>query len=291
MKEILTEITPLSDKDFFYLSERHKPTFNYPLHRHVELELNFVGNCQGSHRVVGDSVEVLGDFDLAIIGSGIEHGWMQGECTSPDIHEITIQFSPTLMGDSLFLKTQMLPIYEMLNSARMGLAFDMPAIMSVYGKLKELPRLESGFSRVIAFLDILHTLAEQPGRHVLATSSFAEMAPTSESRRVRKVQEYIVANYDKTITLDYLASLVSMTPSSFSRFFKQRTGCNISDYIIDTRIGHAVRELIDTTTSIAEICFICGFNNISNFNRLFKRKKGLTPKEFREYYRKHRILV
>ena len=85
--------------------------------------------------------------------------------------------------------------------------------------------------------------------------------------------------------------MVGMTPVSFSRFFKLRTGKTLSDYMIDIRMGHAARKLIDTTTSISEISYDCGFNNISNFNRIFKKKKVCSPKEFRDSYRKRKMLV
>ena len=62
MNKVITEITNLGDKDCFYLVERHKEEFSYPLHKHEELELNFVAHCQGARRIVGDSMEVLGNM-------------------------------------------------------------------------------------------------------------------------------------------------------------------------------------------------------------------------------------
>jgi AraC-type DNA-binding domain-containing proteins len=82
-----------------------------------------------------------------------------------------------------------------------------------------------------------------------------------------------------------------MSPVSFSRFFKLRTGKNLSDYIIDIRLGHAARLLVDSTDTISEICYECGFNNISNFNRIFKKKKSMTPKEFRQLYKKNKVVI
>lgn len=101
-----------------------------------------------------------------------------------------------------------------------------------------------------------------------------------DSRRVQKVQEYINAHYQEEIRLNQLADMVGMTPVSFSRFFKLRTGKNLSDYIIDIRLGFAARLLVDSTMSIAEICYECGFNNLSNFNRIFKKRKNVRPKSF-----------
>ena len=93
------------------------------------------------------------------------------------------------------------------------------------------------------------------------------------------------------IRLATLADIAGMSPSAFSRFFKLHTGRNLSEYIIDIRLGCATRLLVDTSQSIAEISFNCGFNNLSNFNRIFKKKKNCSPTEFRENYHKTRIIV
>lgn len=107
----------------------------------------------------------------------------------------------------------------------------------------------------------------------LSSSSFAKIEVHSDSRRVQKVQDYIGKHYQEEIRLGLLADMVGMTEVSFSRFFKLRTGKNLSDYIIDLRLGHATRLLVDSTMAIAEICYECGFNNLSNFNRIFKKRR------------------
>ena len=108
---------------------------------------------------------------------------------------------------------------------------------------------------------------------------------------IQRVIRYINLHYTEEIRLSQLAELTDMTSVSFSRFFKLRTGKSLSDYIIDIRLGHATRQLVDSTKTVAEICYECGFNNLSNFNRIFKKKKGCSPKEFREIYYKKKIFV
>ena len=105
------------------------------------------------------------------------------------------------------------------------------------------------------------------------------------------VNQTISKNYMDELRLPELANMAGMSPSAFSRFFKLHTGRNISEYIIDLRLGYAARMLVDTAKSISEIGFDCGFNNLSNFNRIFKKKKGCSPSEFRENYHKTRIIV
>lgn len=291
MNKIITEITPLSEKDCFYLIDRYKDRFTYPVHRHGEYELNFVANCEGARRVVGDSIETLGQYDLVLIGHGIEHGWEQHECKSDKIREITIQFSPELFGESLLAKTQLASIRRMLEISSNGIAFTCEGIMRVYNRLDNLTKIESGFYRMLELMSILHELAEDGHYRKLSSSSFVSVKPSVDSRRVQKVKDYINAHYKEDIRLNELAELVGMTPTAFSRFFKLRTGRSISDYVIDIRLGHATRQLVDSTTSVAEICYGCGFNNVSNFNRIFKKKKGNSPKVFREIYQHHKVLV
>lgn len=291
MNKIITEITPLSEKDCFYLIDRFKDRFTYPIHRHAEYELNFVSNCNGARRVVGDSIEVLGLYDLVLIGNGIEHGWEQYECTSDKIREITIQFSHDLFGETLLAKNQLASIRRMLELSSNGIVFSNEEIMRVYHKLDNMTKIESGFYRMIELLSILYELAEAGNYRQLSSSSFAPVKVMDDSRRVQKVKAYINDHYKDEIRLNDLADLVGMTPTAFSRFFKLRTGRSISDYVIDIRLGHATRQLVDSTTSISEICYGCGFNNVSNFNRIFKKKKGNSPKTFREIYQHHKVLV
>jgi AraC-like DNA-binding protein len=134
-------------------------------------------------------------------------------------------------------------------------------------------------------------LSTSDGCRSLSSSSFADVKSPTDSRRVRKVEQEIAANYNKQLYLKDLADMVGMTPTAFSRFFKMRTGRTLSDYIIDIRMGHASRMLIDTTMTMSEICYECGFNNISNFNRIFKKRKGCCPKEFRDGYQRTKLIV
>ena len=108
---------------------------------------------------------------------------------------------------------------------------------------------------------------------------------------MQTVKQYIDEHFTENLTLATLSDMVCMTPSAFSRFFKTRTGRTLSDYIIDIRLGHAARMLVDTSMTGSEICYECGFNNQSNFNRIFKSKRGLTPRDFRAMFKKNKVIV
>ena len=143
--KVLHEITPLGDRDFMYVADRYKSEFNYPIHCHDMMnmmELNFVENAAGCLRVVGDSNEVIGPYDLVLITSSeLEHAWEQNGRPATDIHEITIQFRLDFdRENSAFLTNPFDSIYKMLVRARKGLAFPMSSIMRVYRQLTNLSR-------------------------------------------------------------------------------------------------------------------------------------------------------
>ena len=288
---VITAASPLGEKDCFLMVDRDKESFTYPLHRHEEMELNFVENCDGARRIVGDSIEGLGKYDLVLLGSGLEHMWDQYDCRSHSIHEVTIQFPPNLLGEHFLQKNQFSSLRTLLENAKRGVAFELPAIMEVYGKITGIASIQDGFYRMICLLEILYDLSRQDSYHLLASKSFANVKNQPESRRVRAVEEYIDKNFKGEVRLKTLADIAGMTPAAFSRFFRTRTGKTVSDYIIDIRLGYAARQLVDSHSSVAEICYSCGFNNISNFNRIFKKKKGCSPTAFRDNYHKSKIII
>ncbi len=291
-RRIIHEITPLMGKDVLYIADRHKKEFTYPIHNHSVYELNFVENAKGVRRIVGDSQEVIGDYDLCLITSpDLEHVWEQNECHSDDIREITVQFDFSMSDETLFGRNPYASITRMMQEAKRGLSFPLQAIMKVYGMLDTLSSIKDGFYAVQQFLTILYELSRCENARTLASSSYAKVTVEDDSRRILKVKNFISKNYMDELRLPELASLAGMSSSAFSRFFKLHTGRNISEYIIDLRLGYAARMLVDTAKSISEIGFDCGFNNLSNFNRIFKKKKGCSPSEFRESYHKTRIIV
>ena len=290
---VLHEITPLAESDFMYVADRHKTEFNYPIHNHDVCELNFVENAAGCRRVVGDSSEVIGDYDLVLItGPELEHVWEQHECHSDDIHEITIQFNLDFNNESgPFGTNPMASIRKLCQRAQRGVAFPLKAIMNIYPRIERLSTISDAFYASRELLTILYELSKSDGVYELASSAFAKVSVESDSRRVLKVKTFIESHYSDELRLQQIADLVNMTPSAFSRFFKLRTGKSLNEYIVDVRLGHAARRLIDTTDSVAEVCYTCGFNTLSNFNRLFKKRKGCNPTAFREKYRKTKVIV
>ena len=174
----ITEVTPLGEKDCFLMVDRDKDAFTYPLHKHEELELNFVENSDGARRIVGDSIEVLGKYDLVLVGSRLEHMWEQYDCQSHSIHEITIQFPPDLLGEQFLKKNQLNSLRTLFENAKRGVAFELPVIMRVYEKITSITAAQPGFYRMLSLLEILYELSLQEEYHLLASKSFANVKNT-----------------------------------------------------------------------------------------------------------------
>ncbi|MEO8416076.1 MAG: AraC family transcriptional regulator [Ginsengibacter sp.] len=281
--KILREITPLTQSDCFSIFSRSKKEFDFPLHFHEEFELNFIQNAAGAKRIVGDHVEEISDIELALVGPNLQHGWFTNKCKDKIINEITIQFHRDLFDEKFLQRNQMSFIRTLLHRSSRGVLFSKATTLSIMPRLIQLPQ-KHGFDSVLELLSILHDLSTSRNLRTLSDISFNPDAPSYNSRRIEKIMSYLNNNFNENITLGDAAKIAGMADVSLSRFFKFRTGKTFIDTLNEVRLGHASRMLIDTTYSINEIAYKCGFNNMSNFNRIFKKKKDNTPKEFRQNY-------
>ena len=261
MSEFLQEIVPINKDDLFIILNHPNAKFDYPVHYHPEYEINLVMDCTGS-RVVGDSEEAFGTSDLVMVGPSLPHAWKSDAETN---HVITIQFSADMLNYPMVSKRIFSPIRQLLQDSVHGLSFE-------------------GTDQAAIKEQIIANLMANANRKRLVTNLYEpELGATSKSRRITKVCEYIDKNLDKELSLSDVAELVNMSESAFSHFFKKRTGMSYINYVNNQRIAKACTLLAETTLSAAEICYDCGFNNKSNFIRIFNKKKGMTPIEYRKF--------
>ncbi len=282
-ENINREITQLKSDDVFLIIDRVKQKFDFPIHFHPEYELNFILNGKGVRRVVGTSMEEIDDIELVLVGPNLEHGWETHNCTSQNIYEITIQFHGDLFNNKLLSLKNFKPLQDLFKKSKHGILFDRNTAMKLMPRIKELNSTD-GVSDFIKLLKLLEELADAKAPRLLS-SNVVRDSDYDNSDRIKKVQEFIKQNHSRKISLKEICALVNMSPSSFNRFIKKRTGKTFIEYMNDERISHAIKLLIETDMSIGEIAYKCGFNNIANFNRFFKKSKNVTPSEFKSEFK------
>jgi len=288
--DIMREITPLTQSDCFTLFSRVKKKFDFPLHYHEEYELNLIINAPGAKRIVGDHIEAIEELEMVLVGPNLYHAWFTHKCESPEIRELTIQFHKDLFEDRFLRRNQLSFIKSMFEKSQRGILFSRETIERLQPRILALSQ-KNGFDSVLELLSILHDLSTSRNMRTLSDAGSSNEQLHYNSRRIEKVFEYMNAHYSRAITLSEVAKVANMPEASFSRFIKKRIGNTFIDSLNEIRLGHATRMLIDTTHNVAEVAYKCGFNNISNFNRTFKKKKGCTPKEFRQSFSGTRIFI
>ena len=287
---VMREITPLTPSDCFTIFSKVKKKFDFPLHYHDEYELNLILNAKGAKRVVGGHIEVIDEVELALIGPNLYHAWFTNQCQSEEIREVTIQFHKDLFDEKFLKRNQLSFLKTMLERSQRGILFTSETALALKDRILSLDR-KTGFESVLELLSILHNLSTSRNMKMLSDFSFSNEKFYYNSRRIEKVFDHMNNYYYRHVTLAEVARIANMPEASFSRFIKKRTGKTFIDSLNEIRLGHASRMLIDSTTTVAEIAYKCGFNNISNFNRIFKRKKLCIPKQFRETYTGNRFFI
>jgi len=276
------EIPPLTKDDSFLVFDRLKDAFDFPIHYHPEYEINFILNGKGVKRIVGDHIEEIDDVELVLVGPNLYHGWELSKCKNSGIHEITIQFHNDLFSESLLQRRIMMPIKDMFNRANHGILFSKKTGSELADRLVKISKLD-GMDYFLEIISILHDMANSRNQRLLSTFT-VDYDTFEDDDKMKLVYEYVQKNFSNKITLDDVSDIASMSAVSFNRFIKKRTGKTFVNYLNDIRVGYAARWLVEKDLSISEIAFKSGFNNIANFNRIFKGIKNTTPSQYREEF-------
>ena len=281
MKYVLKEITPLG-KDNLFIAKYHPDNpMNFPLHFHEDFELNLTLNIKGK-RIVGNTAEDFDELDLVIINPDVLHCYKRTtETADIQCEFIVVQFPKDLPSWRIFGTSQMGAVKSLLTHTSPGIRFSHDIALKVKDDLMKLCGME-GFEAAKLFLSILNELACADKSEISMIESVSvDETSGSHSRRINKIIQYVEDNYPNKITLDTIGELVGMSASSVCRFFKKKTRHNFLDYLNSYRIEKAVDMIIQTEHTISEISYACGFNNISNFNRIFLNRTGTTPSDYR----------
>ncbi|WP_201983924.1 AraC family transcriptional regulator [Hymenobacter rubidus] len=279
---------PVAPQSSFSVRHDQKPNFGTVWHYHPELELHYVIKGEGV-RLMGDNISNFSSGEIVLLGANLPHTWrcneeyFQGN-PEKEVEAIVIQFLPECLGRYLFGLPEAYLIPKLFEKAKSGL------LITGKAKAKLAPLMRQAvhatdLDRIIIFLSILKILSETTETKTIASEHHAfKQSNESDVQRINKVCNYTLSNYKKEITLEEIASISNLSVTSFCRYFKLITKKTYYDFLIEIRISQACRQLIEDKLPTEVICFECGFNNVSNFYRHFKKITKMTPLEYKKKY-------
>lgn len=289
MKPIFEKINKPEDQSF-YLEEVIKPYFTDLWHYHPEIEILYVREGSGS-KYVGDSINSFHPGDIVIIGSYTPHVHVcNPEYLDPGNNlrssAICIQFMEDVFNKAFSEFPELFKINKFLNKSKRGIHFVNKTRDLLIKHIEGLLYMK-GMQRLIGLLTILDLMSTSNDVKYLSSPDYKPIIKNSEDKyRMETIFQYVIQKYPEKIFLEEVASLVNLTPHAFCRYFKSRTSKVFSSFVNEVRIGNACMMLIESRDSISQVCYKSGFNYLSNFNRQFKRIKGMTPSEFQQKYEK-----
>ncbi|MDP4116247.1 MAG: AraC family transcriptional regulator [Bacteroidota bacterium] len=276
---------PLStDSSFLYMCWECN-YFDKPWHFHKDYELVLIDKTEGT-RFIGDHVSHFKDGDLALIGPNIPHLYRNNENYYKNkglvAKSIFIHFTDDFLGKPFFDLPEMKLVRRLLDRASLGLDVLGKANKYVKQKLTEMKE-EIPARRLLSLLDILIFLSNSNDLKYILSSGFTA-SNSNDTDKINIVFQFIMENYTNDIYIEEIASRLNMSVASFSRYFKHHTRKTFSQYVTQIRIAHACRLLMEDNYNISEICYLSGFDNLSNYHRHFKKLLGVIPKEYKNRF-------
>lgn len=276
MKALYEDIEVKKGNQSFLAYSMTIPSFKFKWHYHPEYELTLITQGSGK-RLVGDRYENYEAGDLVLLGPDLPHTWVSNPSTKrKHVSAVVIQFSDSFIQPFLQLH-EFKEIGSLLSAASFGLAFSSQELAQ---HVADLPN-KSGVEKVTALLLILQQLAHQKPKP-LASPYFRPVRGTENEKRINIICQYLQKHATENVSLEKAAALVHLSRSAFCKFFKRATGQTFTDYINTIRIGNACEWLIESDKPINEIAYQSGFDSLTYFNRIFIKKKHMTPRAFRQ---------
>ncbi|MDI9865554.1 AraC family transcriptional regulator [Flectobacillus sp. DC10W] len=288
MKPLFQKV-PVKLESSFSVRHDVRPNFGGIWHYHPELELHYIIRGEGV-RFIGDNISNFSHGEIVLVGENLPHTWRcKEEYFYPDndldVEAVVIQFLPDCLGKYLLglPEAYLLPkLYDKAKSGMVIIGETRDRLTELMVKIAQAKNLE----RISLLISILHLLAESDEFETIAGGQAFYQSNESDTLRLNKVCNYTLMNYKKDITLEEIAAISNLSVTSFCRYFKLMTKKTYYDFLIEIRISHACRALVEDKLPTEVICFDCGFNNVSNFYRHFKKVMGITPLEYKRKYHK-----
>jgi len=273
----------------FVIRKQIEPYFDPTFHLHPEFQISYVMEGEGN-RFVGDSIKPFKANDLVLIGPNLPHVW---RCHNAYFEKdsrlsttvVVIYFHDYFLGETVHEREEFESIRHLFQRSQCGIEIGGNTQKQVSQLMLELLEL-SGTDSIIHLLKILNTIALSKECHLITDTHSKSYNTEAETDRMNKVYEFIMNNFHRKIHLEEVASIASMTSTSFSRYFKSRVNQSFSDFLKAIRIEYACKLLKEDKMNINRIGYQCGFQSLTNFNKQFKQVTGKQPHEYRNEYQK-----
>jgi AraC-like DNA-binding protein len=274
------------DESFFigiFQDNLEKSTWHY----HNNFEISFITEGTGK-RIVADSMEEFQPGDLVFLGSNLPHVWIadkeQKLLSDRTLEMVFLQFSSNIFFPQLLDLPEFRNIKKALELSERGIQIVGQTLNEVSEIMLQLPYLKS-FDRMNYFFRLMNIIGESNSNIRLASEEYMRKRFTTGNGRIALLHDYLMHHYREDIDLGKLAELVHMAEGSLCRFFKMHVGSSIFEYLNKIKVEFACKLLMDPEIGIFDVCLDSGFNNISHFNKQFRKNTGVTPSEYRKKYK------
>ncbi len=283
--KIMEELIDFPGQSTLRLKFNETPFLHFPWHHHQEFEILYLLESTGT-RFVGDNIEPFAPGDLVLLAGNIPHYWRNDdsyymEGNNQLVKRVVLQFPGDFLATQLEHYPEFGNIKLLFQRAVRGIQFLPPSSEQLGALILDLFNF-SGFKQMVRFLEILELMANSEQYKLLASEGYQVAAHDLQDDRLEKVKRYIMYNYQKNISLSTVAEKAGMHPTAFCRYFKYKTGKSLTTYINELRIAFGCKLLIKGHLQISQVCYDTGFNNVSNFNRIFKQIVGMTPTQYQD---------
>lgn len=284
MKAVEYRLPKEFDKSFIVFKETGL-FFPCPWHYHPEYEFVLINKSTG-RRMVGDHIGSFSAGDLVLMGPGLPHVWVNDQnyfkednCTEADA--VVVHFLDDFLGENFLNLPETEALTKVLDLSHRGLVITGSARYRIARIMNKMVN-ETGLKRLSSLFKIFDILANTSEYEPLASPSYMENTKEAYSDRFSRISEFVLRNFHREISLKEISEVANMATTTFCNFFKEHFRMTFVEYLNSIRIGHVCKLLSSQDKTIIEIAYECGFNNLANFNRQFKRLKGMTPKEYRK---------
>lgn len=263
------------------------PSFDAPFHFHPEYELTLIVKGKGQ-RFVGKQVESFENGDLVLLGPNLPHCWINHPKADDSLSEaIVVQFNQEFLGKEFFELSAFKTLKLLLDKSRSGIEVQEGMIKKQISQQMNEMILATPVRKILILLEILETLSHAIQVKLMDISFASNPLKFSETSRFQKVFSYIIDHYKDDISLEKIAAVADLSPTSFCRYFKSITQQSFVELLLEFRIKQSCHLLISSDLPIREIAFQSGFDDIPYFNRVFKKKKGMNPNKYRYLSESH----